>query len=593
MTALLATALLLILVTRAGTAAGPHGGYTPATDECATCHRSHTAKGPQLIYSDLTGNAFCYSCHDGSGASVPPVASTHSNIDLSGVEEPFDTLCVQCHEPHGSTNLSNIRELVKVTTSPEVTSGPVVFTARTGAGSFDDGSGSTATRICTTCHDNVNNPGYPMVNHIGGANHSGGVNQEGTDCIQCHPHSPDEILENKDGFMPSGGSCTGCHASPQGSRRQITGPAGDFTRTSHHISSGPTDADCEVCHDQSQHQGGTVRLFNVDNTSTVYTFTGPADGGNLEPFCLACHDSDGAGGSPPFSDSAVPPVIDQPAWGGSTHKTQGSTCYSCHDNGHGSNKQRLLAPWDWVSDSDPDDPMKQEERFCYDCHPGEQAILGRPARWVPAEAGPNLLLNLNDRHDVAATDQIGNNGGSKIECINCHNPHVASPGDVLVADPDPGDGRTPGSGYATGSDPMSDWCLDCHDGSYPSGVQQGTVNLGNILTFSATDSHGAAGGSATLKAGYGYVGDMFVQCMQCHIRHGSPTNQNLFHVLDTVMSTDGTTPVPADMDPYNLTDNSVKNPNVNGYYWCNTCHTGSMGDKKDNCFDCHRHSDRW
>jgi hypothetical protein len=32
---------------------------------------------------------------------------------------------------------------------------------------------------------------------------------------------------------------------------------------------------------------------------------------------------------------------------------------------------------------------------------------------------------------------------------------------------------------------------------------------------------------------------------------------------------------------------------VNGYELCNTCHTGSMGDKKSNCFACHYHGTRY
>jgi len=41
---------------------------------------------------------------------------------------------------------------------------------------------------------------------------------------------------------------------------------------------------------------------------------------------------------------------------------------------------------------------------------------------------------------------------------------------------------------------------------------------------------------------------------------------------------------------YELTG-QIKADNVNGYDWCQTCHTGSMGggNKKANCYSCHYH----
>lgn len=141
----------------------------------------------------------------------------------------------------------------RVNASGSITTGPVTFTAVTGVNSFDDGVSATASRICVTCHVNTNNPGYPMNNHAGGANHSGGVDYSQTDCVTCHLHSADGFCPPVTDLSPV---VCACHSKPQdngdnvpvGGRRQIVGATGgDFTRNSHHVSGSDsiTDADCQ------------------------------------------------------------------------------------------------------------------------------------------------------------------------------------------------------------------------------------------------------------------------------------------------------------------------------------------------------------
>jgi predicted CXXCH cytochrome family protein len=734
----------------------PHGNYSATTDLCAACHRTHTASTPPLVASSLSGNAFCNACHDGATA---PAQSTHGNADFaSRAEGTFEILCVQCHDPHGSSNLFGIRRDVRVTTG--ITTGPVVFTALTGADSFDENDATDTDDLCATCHSNANNPGFPMTSHTGGDHTAAGGNDErgndctachshdldddpasidgfmpsgctgchatpqdngdgfpaggrravvgefaetthhvqgvlqdsdcqtchdmtthmngfvelinpddggiifselapgnyrpanltaadinnlttfcqnchdgdgalrlgasamspfsggsapltvnthantdfgsaaalikgdllvtpgtttgpvvftaltgidsfdeidttdsddlcaachsnasnpgspmtghdggdhtatalgtderGNDCTACHPHDPDDDPVTLDGFMPVGGPCTGCHASPQdngdnipvGGRRQIVGgTGGDFARASHHVTGDDavTDADCEVCHDQSQHQAGTVRLFNADNAATIYILDGAGDDTDFEGFCLSCHDGDGATRLPaplaPFSDTTIPPTIDLAAWGAASHNTAAAvgSCLNCHDNGHGSNKINILAPWNSTGDGDPDDPLVEEERFCYNCHDAGgpaatdvQSLFASATRWVTAAAGENALTTMNDRHDIAATDQAIS--GAKIECVNCHNPHAANNTLKVIGDPDSADGRTPGSGYFTqgnSTDFWSDWCLDCHDGTYPSTITPPTNALVDIYGSygAAGNTHGAASGGKRL-----------------------------------------------------------------------------------------------
>jgi predicted CXXCH cytochrome family protein len=438
-----------------GASQSPHGSFGATTDKCAICHRTHTAQSSPLIGSPLSSNDFCLSCH----ASGEHTVSTHSNIDWPGGvpsrTEPgtFDMLCVQCHEPHSSTNLYLIRPPdqpgsgddiysgVRVTLGPVVKTN-VIFTATTGTNSFDDGASPMASRMCVGCHVNTSNPGYPMVNHTGGI-HNGGFNYTGQDCTSCHPHSLDASATTKDGFMTG---CRACHNTIQDRgagtpRRQIVGATGgDFTRASHHVSGNDlvTDTDCLICHEMTQHKLGQVRLFNQDSSSTVYALTyannTQTDANNYESFCRSCHDNNGrAGDTTPFSDNKLGIPLSS-LWSTAQHNiiklTFKGSCLDCHNNGHGSNKKKLLAPWNYTGPGTGTDLLNQEEGFCFQCHQTGSTT------GTPVQAAFTSYTNTATRffkHDVNATynvhlstEILGTSfGGANrhIDCNDCHESH--------------------------------------------------------------------------------------------------------------------------------------------------------------------------
>ncbi len=494
---LLAFLLLMSLPQRVNANSGPHGDYSPTTDQCATCHRTHTNAGPGLLNSAAQENDFCFSCHNGTGAPAIPVVSTHANLDYSGgVEENFVLLCIQCHNPHGSQNLRIVRENIQVQAGAQpLYSGPVIFTARTGINSFDDGISDPASRICVTCHVNPNNQGYPMSTHEGGAEHLGGFDFSGQNCVICHPHSADNERGTADGFMATGG-CVGCHSAPQdnGDGIPINGRRAvmeDFANTSHHVQNEVEDEDCRACHNVTEHGSGHLRFFNADFPEIVVTLynhpeNDPQSAAALGSICLACHDADGAAGFPPFSDGLMPQIVDTSMWQTSAHNTNG-TCYDCHQNGHGSVKKALLAPWNAEPDGGlPSDSMREEEGFCYICHDEDG----------PATSNIQDAFFDTSQHNVSTEDQTD---GSQVECVNCHNPHIASVSTPL-ANPDNTElpwlyGRT-------------DFCLACHDGAPPVGVSFGVASgTGyNKLAYLGSDHALALGG-------YG--------CLHCHGAHGS------------------------------------------------------------------------
>ncbi len=455
------------------------GGLGMSDADCVTCHETtqHMA-GVVRLWADpnnpvtplpLTGtpaelDSFCASCHD---------TLTHPTLHTTGAA--WAPSCVECHELHdpANNNLSLIDDLVN--------SAPVVFSATTGPGSFDDGDPAANDGICQVCHTTT-------IYHR--ANGSGTAHNEGADCTTCHPHA--------DGFMPTAGSCSDCHSTAQGARRAVMG---DFALSSHHLQGASVnDADCVVCHEMSQHQQGQVRLKNADaptDPSAVVALgddpaTVKTEAIKLEAFCLACHDANGAGGTAPFTDGIMPAPVDATLWTSSSHKTGTMTCFGdgdtfgCHASGHGSAKKMLLAPADASQTPVAGDSLREEEGMCYSCHDADG----------PATTNVEAMFSLSTHHNVSSLEQAD---GSKVECLNCHNPHTASAAAKLV-NPDNGT-------VWTGTGP--EFCLACHDGAPPAGVTfpAGSPGTGYDKSAFVGTTHATALGGNT--------------CRHCHLDHGS------------------------------------------------------------------------
>lgn len=402
--------------------------YTAATSElCLTCHRpGQDATGPLGL--DAAAEAMVHSAgvsgNYGTLAEAAHAFPAYGDLDNWAAHPGYG--CETCHNPHGTANLAMIREAVEGRLGGESGASPVVLTATSPGWAQAEGNG-----ICQACH-RAGGPAHPDTAHPGNHNLD-------ADCRSCHK-------THSDTFRPAvqESSCLACHATAQGTRRAVVA---DFMLRSHHVVGGATDSDCVVCHDASRHGSGTVRLRVAGGPTVEYTSNAA-----LEPFCLGCHDADGADGDLfPFSDNRPVPNI-AVGWNAASHKAAGLSCMGdgttgCHGNGHGSLKKHLLAQ----PHLPPTAPAyaEEEEGFCYQCHDANG----------PAGSNIQAQFALAHRHDVAHADQAEH--GSKLECVNCHNPHLATSQHPLI---DPDQRTTAWTEGETG------FCLKCHDGAAPAGV---------------------------------------------------------------------------------------------------------------------------
>jgi predicted CxxxxCH...CXXCH cytochrome family protein len=265
-------------------------------------------------------------------------------------------------------------------------------------------------------------------------------------------------------------------------RVTYTQPGGPPTTTEN-----VTNADCIVCHDQSQHMGGVVRLKDAD-TGAVYNYD-PANPSSIENYCLSCHDANGKNGNmKPFSDLKELGVVpykmskDIKTYWTKTYGHQalaagkrltclggGTAGIGCHGsgsaiNGHGSVNKGLLAKNLTLPNSKTGPYVTAYEsdyEICFSCHanyPGvrKEDVLGVKqggkydnnhgwSGYLPPYYIPSITTKFRNRFDGSGKfydDTMWGtrynlhwfhvqNGGwnyrdsiaSNINCISCHNVH--------------------------------------------------------------------------------------------------------------------------------------------------------------------------
>ncbi len=573
------------------------GGFDGGDEFCGYCHGPDTNwKGVNLIGGDHLSYIGDPHGHYLTTASyTPSQAATKIN-------------CVACHAYHGA----DIRPLIPSTVySYSVTSGTDGFSDNT---------------FCQACHDvAISGSAWEGFALYGASKHS----------LTAAAHANVTWTAGAYENEYQGGYCLNCH-NPHGTNYS---PSLDTTYLES-FTDYQKDYQNQLCY-------GCHVDFKVPTSSPGYSYRGK------DPYIASGHRESTSDGNiwPTSADTGGG------LWTGGAEPTQ---CINCH-NPHGRNRgdgtaafDYLLLRWAW------DNPTNKsnEEYLCYGTSTGNSQSSGCHSiaysysnSGTGGFYGSNVSLNIwdlfnpstvyedgavasnaliNQRHDISCDDQNQYNVGVKIECDDCHNPHINTPdydlanGKSRVAVPanQPIDnfiekynttntyaysgGGTYNYYYAVDdADPtfgqdmpdFASYCLACHDNSNaPSDVSYGnsgaTKNIAATY-FISSDAHGnkdRAGGMdfGTLKAPYNDASTYSaMNCTDCHEPHGS---ESLYHLKNpvvingTMMTINGGFTTVSD-GWYGATGTSSNTG------WCTFCHdiqSHAMGGGKI-CSQCHYH----
>ncbi|MBI5934812.1 MAG: S8 family serine peptidase [Chloroflexi bacterium] len=346
-------------------ASDPHVHYTASADDCAACHRSHTANGI-VMRSAWPEESICFTCHTsgGTGTNVQPAFTGYTNTatrffkhDISaanGVHRIGQILganfggpnrhieCEDCHESHEAT-----RDAVSGTTRAPMIQ--PVMVSMSGVDPVWSGPGAPSGytwiaqaqreyQVCFKCHSSFTTlpsyspDGWQLTASGIGVYVANGLNKLiTTDSLQ--------VLDNRDlaqEFNPNNASF-----HPVVAKGRNTGiPAGAFvngwsTNSMTYCTDCHTNANAAV---SGNGPHGSPRLHILDGTANYWTVL-PA--GNVQylpntgEICFKCHNYsvyvNGAAGSAfEFHGFHVGGV-----------GSFGVSCYSCHDT-HGSEQEHLI-----------------------------------------------------------------------------------------------------------------------------------------------------------------------------------------------------------------------------------------------------------
>ncbi len=289
---------------------GPHGGYTPATDRCAACHRAHSGRGAGLLTSTATltdVSAFCYSCHSaGTGAYTDArnglflvgatVEASYENTSLPASNRPlrgggFDAVTM-------NPDLAGSRSL-PVTSNHMVAGGSNTVWGYGSISSTPNVGAGGVSLTCTNCHNPHGNAGsggtptYRILKGNGNGNlplfrYSGGAPIAGVDVPDESGAKSYHVTDSTDNYFGQHGAsvngvnvyaalsrwCAQCHTRYDTSPSTMSGhtDSGDALFAFRHTSNDSSQSGCGSCH-------GSVHPLQIPPY----------------PGCISCHVAHGTG----------------------------------------------------------------------------------------------------------------------------------------------------------------------------------------------------------------------------------------------------------------------------------------------------------
>jgi predicted CXXCH cytochrome family protein len=308
----------------AGVSGSPHdmsaygGSGSPTEELCFGCHIPHGALGDKLWSMDTTGavagmltfERLCYSCHDGTIATLYDVfdkADGLTDHTLVGTDCSGTGACHDVHEQ------------------------PVVDGNFLAEGIGANGSG------CENCHDATLFAGAPAGDHTAAGNHPLGASANGLGCEDCHgahtgvtqgDGTNDAYILRADN-EPTGGAygnaCVLCHNN----QAPFVGIVGEVFNY----------AELQTNGTEAKHPtyGGTFSLTGCNECHDVHSST---DNGYLlnvahhdaaTDMCITCHTS--AGNGAPGVGDATHYTGDISSWPGSNDATENPWAEEIDDDG--------------------------------------------------------------------------------------------------------------------------------------------------------------------------------------------------------------------------------------------------------------------
>lgn len=343
----------------------PHVAYTASSDDCAACHRSHTAAAIVLRQSS-TEELVCFTCHTagGLGTNVRPAFTLYTNTttrffkhDVNNTNsahrfgESLGTVfdganrhveCEDCHDPHEATRDAVNGATIAPMLPPEMNAASGVDPVWSGSGAPSGFNWLPAAQreyqVCLKCHSSYTTlqtyspDGWMLTGNTTGTYIANGLNKLITTAALQVQDSRDLAQE----FNPN-------HASfhpvvAKGRNTSIL--AGTFVNGW----SADSMVYCTDCHTNANVANGgngphgSSQLHLLDGTANYWTVL---PNGNMRyrpntgEICFKCHSYS------VYVDGVAGSAFEFHSYHAGAAGSFGVSCYSCHDT-HGSEQQHLI-----------------------------------------------------------------------------------------------------------------------------------------------------------------------------------------------------------------------------------------------------------
>ncbi len=332
----------------------PHVGYSAGADQCAACHRSHTAAG-RTLRSAWSEEGLCFVCHTngGSGTNVQPAFTGSTNTATrffnhpvgatSGAHQRSESAggafgganrhveCEDCHDPHRATRGAANAPMLQRTMTNSSGADPLWGAAGAPAGYVFLPQAQREYQVCFKCHSGFTTlPTYAPDGWDGAAFVANGLPKLTSASAQQVRDSRDLAAE----FNPSNASFH--PVAVQGRNQAI--PAGSWV-------AGWSQSSMVYCSDCHGNAAAATQGTGPHGSALLHLLVGSANYTTVtagrrptsQELCFKCHSANvylsGSSSATNFrkgSDNLH-----------TKHIAEGATCYRCHDT-HGSEQEYLL-----------------------------------------------------------------------------------------------------------------------------------------------------------------------------------------------------------------------------------------------------------